>query len=194
MAAYEAAGETDEWYTPFYIFEALGCWFDLDVASPPIQTCVPATRFIVSGSLSEVWDGLVWMNPPFGHQSTKRAWLNKFFAHGNGIALTPDRTSAPWFREAWLRADAHLFMPKVKFYRPDGTRGDSPGTGSVLWAAGARAVAALTVATHRGLGVMGTAMRPTAVQNVIKQPADGTLAGDLQRLTEWRAMERVSAA
>lgn len=24
MAAYEAAGETDEWYTPRYIFDALG--------------------------------------------------------------------------------------------------------------------------------------------------------------------------
>jgi hypothetical protein len=34
MAAYEAAGESDEWYTPKYIFDALGLRFDLDVAAP----------------------------------------------------------------------------------------------------------------------------------------------------------------
>ena len=34
MAAYEAPGETDEWHTPRYIFDALGVRFDLDVASP----------------------------------------------------------------------------------------------------------------------------------------------------------------
>ena len=34
MAAYESHGETDEWYTPKYIFDALGVEFDLDVASP----------------------------------------------------------------------------------------------------------------------------------------------------------------
>jgi hypothetical protein len=34
VAAYEAAGESDEWYTPRYIFDALGERFDLCVAAP----------------------------------------------------------------------------------------------------------------------------------------------------------------
>jgi hypothetical protein len=84
------------------------------------------------------------MNPPFGHQSTKRAWLAKFFAHGSGIALVPDRTSAPWFQEYGPKADAILWVsPKIKFERPDGTRGEWPGTATALIAAGARAVNAL---------------------------------------------------
>lgn len=46
MAAYEAAGETDEWYTPRYIFDALGETFDLDVACPPEgPRHVPAARY-----------------------------------------------------------------------------------------------------------------------------------------------------
>ena len=94
------------------------------------------------------------MNPPFGHQSTKRAWLAKFFAHGNGIALTPDRTSAPWFREAWARADLVMFTPKIKFVRPDGSIGASPGTGTCLWAVGEQGVAALRRAARAGLGIL----------------------------------------
>jgi hypothetical protein len=44
------------------------------------------------------------MNPPFGPRNGIVPWLEKFFAHGNGIALVPDRTSAPW----WQR-----FAPKA---------------------------------------------------------------------------------
>lgn len=143
MAAYEAAGETNEWYTPRYIFDAIGETFDLDVACPHDgPRHVPALRWYSDDSLSREWSGFVWMNPPFGHQSTKRAWLAKFFSHGNGIALVPDRTSAPWFQEYGPRADAILWVsPKIKFERPDGSRGEWPGTGTALFAAGQRALA-----------------------------------------------------
>ena len=145
MSAYEKAGETDEWYTPRYIFDALDEGFDLDVASPPGgPRHVPAREFYSYGALERPWFGFVWMNPPFGHQSTKRRWLSRFFDHGCGIALIPDRTSAPWFQEFATKADAILFVsPKIKFERPDGTLGESPGTGTCLFAAGPRAVAAL---------------------------------------------------
>lgn len=153
MAAYEAPGETDEWYTPAYIFEALGEQFDLDVAAPmrgPLH--VPAVRWYWDSSLQRKWDGFVWMNPPFGHQNTKRAWLAKFFDHGNGVALLPDRTSAPWWQEAAPLASAVLFVsPKVKFIRPDGTIGAQPGTGTTLLSAGQRGADALMRAKKLGV-------------------------------------------
>lgn len=123
MAAYEKQGESDEWYTPRYIFDALGLSFDLDVACPPEgPRHVPAANYFYEGALERVWHGLVWMNPPFGHQSTKVLWLQKFFEHGNGIALLPDRTSAPWWQKFAPLADAVLFVtPKVKFEMPEGS-------------------------------------------------------------------------
>tara|TARA_Y100000296_G_C5083658_1_gene211246 strand:- start:223 stop:711 length:489 start_codon:yes stop_codon:yes gene_type:complete len=143
MAAYEAHGESDEWYTPKYIFDALGCGFDLDVAAPlGGPRYVPADSYMTQedDALLAEWCGFVWMNPPFGNQNTKRRWLNKFFQHGCGIALVPDRTSAPWFQEMATMADAMCFLNgKVKFERPDGSIGKSPGTGTVLVASGARA-------------------------------------------------------
>ena len=153
MAAYEAAGETDEWYTPRYIFDGIGERFDLDVAAPVEgPRYVPADAWYHERSLVLPWSGFVWMNPPFGHQRHKRMWLKKFFAHGNGIALVPDRTSAPWFQEYAPKADAICWVaPKIKFERPDGSVGVSPGTGTALFAAGERAVKALG---RSGLGFL----------------------------------------
>lgn len=145
MAAYEARGESDEWYTPKYIFDALGERFDLDVACPPEgPRHTPSDFYLHKNALEEAWYGFVWMNPPFGHQRDKIKWLTKFFEHGNGIALVPDRTSAPWWQEFASKADAVCFVaPKIKFERPDGTLGESPGTGTCLFGAGARAEASL---------------------------------------------------
>ena len=130
MAHWEASGQSDEWYTPKLVFDALQCVFDLDVAAPatgPLH--VPARAWLSERSLESRWHGFVWMNPPFGSRNSLAHWLNKFFAYGNGIALTPDRTSAAWFQAAWPKADAVLFTPKLRFLRPDGSEGKSPSNG-----------------------------------------------------------------
>lgn len=157
MSSWEqSVGATDEWYTPAYIFEALHEQFDLDVASPvggPRH--VPARSWHCQHSLEMPWYGFLWMNPPFGARNGLVPWLDKFFEHGNGIALTPDRTSAPWWQDAAKKADAVLFIGgKVKFERPDGSIGKSPGTGTTLFASGDRAVQSLHHASCWGLGVM----------------------------------------
>lgn len=159
MNYYAMPGRSDEWYTPKYIFDALGCRFDLDVAAPfgdPRKiTFVPADGYLYAESLSTDWWGFVWMNPPFGGRNGLVPWLDKFFAHGKGVCLVPDRTSAPWWQAAARRANAVLFIDgKVKFIRPDGTEGKSPGDGTCLMAAGRRGLEALDNARRAGLGWM----------------------------------------
>lgn len=155
-------GASDEWYTPKYIFDALRCGFDLDVAAPadgPLH--VPALTWFSEGALEKAWFGYVWMNPPFGGRGALKPWLDRFFSHGNGIALTPDRTSADWFQDTWERADLALFMPKVKFIRPDGSTGNQPSNGTCLWAAGDRGCEALRKAAP-ALGILAKPERRKA--------------------------------
>lgn len=155
MSHWESTGQSDEWYTPKHIFDALGCYFDLDVAAPtsgPLH--VPTDAWLFRNSLAEEWYGFVWMNPPFGGRNSLAPWLDKFFAHGDGIALTPDRTSAPWFRNAWARAELVLFTRKIRFIRPDGSEGRSPSNGTALWGVGKQACDALCRATREGLGIL----------------------------------------
>lgn len=156
MGYWDTPGRSDEWYTPPAVFGALGCQFDLDVAPAryaPGQH-VPCGEFLIGDGLSDEWSGFVWMNPPFGGRNGIAPWLDRFFAHGNGIALMPDRTSAPWFWSAWSRADLVLFTRKIRFLRPDGSEGVSPSNGTALMAAGARGCAALGRAAALGFGIL----------------------------------------
>ena len=154
MSAWENIGASDEWYTPKYVFDALGAQFDLDVAAPfegPLHT--PCGGWLYDRSLEHEWKGFIWMNPPFGGRNGIVPWTDKFFAHGNGVALTPDRTSAPWWQAAARRADAVLFVSgKIRFIKPDGTVGKHPGTGTTLFAVGQKGIDALTHAGAAGLG------------------------------------------
>ena len=147
MSAHElSVGQSDEWYTPPEVFRAIGLRFDMDVASPGagVVPWVPADKHITSGSLTKEWRGRIWMNPPFGARNGYLPWAEKFAQHGNGIALCPDRTSAPWWQWFAHRVDGVFFWaPKIKFIKPSGVRGDAPGTGTCLMAMGEDCCAAL---------------------------------------------------
>lgn len=153
MGSWESSGKTDEWYTPEYVFKALGCEFDLDVAHPDKETNVPCFQWISKDSLDLPWKGFIWMNPPFGGRNGIIPWLNKFYHHGNGIALTPDRTSTEWWQNAIKKCDACLFVNgKIKFIDQNGNIGKSPSNGTTLFAVGKRGVEALINANKSGLG------------------------------------------
>jgi hypothetical protein len=149
MALHEqCTGATDEWYTPPHVFDALDCFFDLDVAhpGPEVVSWIPTRRVITANSLTERWEG-------FGGRNALVPWLDKFFAHGDGIALTPDRTSAPWWQQFAPRAELILFVaPKLKFIGADGQPGTSPAQGTCLMGAGPRSIEPLRRAQANGLG------------------------------------------
>lgn len=157
MSHWESPGKSDEYYTPKYIFDAMEYRFDVDVASPVDRTycCVPALNFITSDSLNTSWKGFAWMNPPFGGRNGIDPWLQKMRNHGYGIALTPDRTSAPWWQRAVKQCSAILFIDgKVKFICPDGSVAASPSTGTNLMAFGSEAVTYLLKAEENKLGIV----------------------------------------
>lgn len=158
--SHEALGKSDEWYTPYYIFKALDCIFDLDVAPARFgKSYVPCISEIGGDGLEVRWTGFVWMNPPFGKRNGLEPWLNKFFDHDNGVALTPDRTSAPWWQNAAKRSSSILFLsPKVKFIKPDGSFGKSPSNGTTLFACGEKGDKALENA--RQLGFLAVNKKP----------------------------------
>lgn len=164
----QSVGKTNEWYTPAYVFAAKGVIYDEDVASPGqhVTPWIPAKRFITSHSLAQTWSGFIWMNSPFEGRNGLIPWLQKFFHHGNGVALIPDRTSAPWWQIYAPQADLVLFAtPKIKFIggleaerlglvEKAGEPGRSPAQGTCLLAAGEKGRQALLNAAAAGLGVL----------------------------------------
>jgi hypothetical protein len=161
-------GQSDDWFTPPEYFEALKLSFDLDPCSPGADHWVPARKVYTKADdgLRLPWEGLVFMNPPFGSRHGHVPWLCKFLDHGNGIAIVRAYTSSGWWHDYVAPSAELICFPrgKTKFIRgtemrseikdgtiihPAGSRGDSPGHGIALLGMGLVAIAALK---NSGLG------------------------------------------
>ena len=114
----EIVTNTDDYYTPAWIFEALNLKFDIDVASPVGGIhYIPAQRYftIYDNGLAQDWAGQkVWMNPPY---SKPQPWIDKWLENGNGIALLP-LVKSKWLNQIWNEADGIALLPSnLKFWR-----------------------------------------------------------------------------
>lgn len=133
---------SDDYYTPAWVFEALGEQFDLDVCAPPGGgPFVPTGRYYtqVEDGLASEWTGFVWMNPPY---SKPLPWVVKFLEHANGIALLPT-SNARWLRLLWDEASGWVTLPAMKFWTPSGLAKGTIPTQCWLVASGQRGLEAL---------------------------------------------------
>ena len=131
-------GRTDDWITPEFILEALG-EFDLDPCASLTQPWFAAKEnyTIEDDGFNKPWFGRVWLNPPYGPETTK--WLEKLADHGNGIALIFARTETRmFFSHVWSKAHSLLFIEgRLCFHYPDGKKAaHNSGGPSVLIAYG----------------------------------------------------------
>ncbi|WP_195664388.1 MULTISPECIES: DNA N-6-adenine-methyltransferase [Bacteroides] len=134
----KSVNTTDEWYTPKEIIDALGK-FDLDPCAPVKPLWQTATQMYNKNhdGLTKDWVGRVWLNPPYSRPLIER-FVKRLAEHGNGIALLFNRCDSKMFQDViFEKATAMKFLRnRIRFFRPDGTRGDSPGCGSILIAFG----------------------------------------------------------
>lgn len=161
MGSHEIYSTESEWYTPEYVFRALGCSFDWDIAAAPDPslTFVPAKNFCSRDSLTKVWskNDFIWCNPPWAGRGNKQPWIDLVHNQGNGLLLTPDRSSAPWWQNAALSAEAVLFVSrKIKFTPGPGNFSNwkQPGAGTTIFAWGEKGIKALFTAEENGLGIV----------------------------------------
>jgi hypothetical protein len=113
----------DEWLTPPELLRALG-EFDLDPCAPILRPWDTAKHHftIKDDGFSREWFGRVWLNPPYGQNTS--AWLEKLSVHGSGVALVFARTETKtWFNWVWSRAQAVLFLAgRLNFHHVSGQR------------------------------------------------------------------------
>lgn len=142
--SFQRTAGSDEWYTPREILDALGP-FDLDPCAPEKPLWKTAERMVDKDEdgLSVQWEGRVWCNPPYS-KPLLHEFCRRMAEHGDGVLLVFARTDNADFQEMARRADAVLLLRKrIRFVRPDGTRGRAAGCGSALFAFGKDNVRAL---------------------------------------------------
>ena len=122
----KTVGDSQTWITPKWIIDALGP-FDIDpcAADPRPWNCANENWTERLDGLAQLWDGRVWLNPPFDRYEVGK-WIRKLADHGNGTALLHARTEAEWFEPVWAKARAILFLAdRLYFHYPDGRRAEA---------------------------------------------------------------------
>ena len=153
---------TDDWITPKWLIDRLGP-FALDPCAciPQPWPCARRQFTIEDNGFMRPWDGLVWMNPPYGKATGE--WLARLAGHGHGIALVFARTETRmFFQHVWPKASALLFLKgRLTFNRPDGSAppcGYNSGGPSVLIAYGVPAAERLRA--NQDLGALVSLEKP----------------------------------
>lgn len=142
---------SDDWYTPRFLFDALGLTFSIDVACPPggpWHTPCHAYYTQEDDGLSSPWSGTVFMNPPYSGPSP---WVDKWIRHGDGIALMV-MTKSHWFESLWTHPGTRvIYFRGLKFERPGLASPQGSSWSYGMWAIGDTAISALE---RSGLGVV----------------------------------------
>ena len=145
--------DTDERYTPKWVFDGLGMTFDLDPCSPVAGgDCVPATAKYTADDdgLSQPWHGTVWVNPPF---SAATPFADRFLAHGDGVFLGPVANSR-WAQDMLAAADLVWLCADFAFTHPThaGRRSSMPLMFCAAGDCGTAGLRRLAMSsTHRGV-------------------------------------------
>jgi phage N-6-adenine-methyltransferase len=120
----------DDWGTPQKLFDELNEEFGFTV-----DVCANEHNFKVENyfdkeqdGLNQVWDGVVWCNPPYGR--TIKLWMQKAYETWRGggvtvVCLVPARTDTVWWHEYAAKGSEIRFIKgRLKFERP-GLKSDS---------------------------------------------------------------------
>ena len=155
--------DRNEWYTPAWLFDAIGLTFDLDVCAPEDRQLVstPAQRFLTAtdDGLTSPWAGLVWCNPPY---SDAGPWARRMIDHGSGLLLSHVPINGGWCLDVWRSCGAITMFGGMHFARPDGST-QRPAWWLQLASFGAEATSALEGIHDRLPPTMDDRWRPGPV-------------------------------
>lgn len=167
---FETRPGSDDWWTPRWLFLAMGIRFDLDPCAGA-ATDVPAREFcdrsLVAGGLDVEWSGRIWLNPPYSNidEWTERMLQTSLERRGTGITLTYVRSERPWCQDLLKMAHDVLFLgtnpddgrSRVHFIpgpsNPKRGQRSAPGGPSMMCAFGASEGLALRRMAAAGHGV-----------------------------------------
>lgn len=134
-------GATNVWLTPKHVIDVLGP-FDTDPCAASVRPfdCARINYTVEDDGYVRAWEGLIWLNPPYGPHAAK--WLDRLSQHQpGGIALIFARTDTKWLQRALVLSSGQLwYAGRLSFLRPNGDTGTSnSGAPSVFLAFGEEA-------------------------------------------------------
>ena len=113
--------ERQDWETPQFLFDGLNAEFrfELDVCATAENT--KCRRFLTrkDDALSQRWEGVCWMNPPYGREIER--WVRKAFESAQSgatvVCLVPARKDTGWWHRDVMRGEIRYLRGRLKFGR-----------------------------------------------------------------------------
>lgn len=125
-----------DWSTPDSLYNELDeeFHFTCDVAASDWNAKHSSYFDEVSDGLSREWNGVCWMNPPYGREISK--WVEK--AHNESqrgvvvVCLLPARTDTHWWHTWVMGHEIRFLRGRVHFSQRDGSSGPAPFPSAVV--------------------------------------------------------------
>ncbi len=112
--------KTDMWETPQELFDQLNEKWHFDIDLCAVSENAKCSKYYdpETDSLLQKWEGICWMNPPYGREIKK--WIKKAYeAAKNGeatvVCLVPSRTDTIWWHSYCLKAEIEFIKGRLKF-------------------------------------------------------------------------------
>ncbi len=105
-----------DWRTPIGFFRALDAefHFTLDACDGTGANLCP---ILEGDALDQAWDGVVWMNPPYGRQIGR--WVEKAYRESlrgaTVVCLLPSRTDTGWWHDFVVRGEVRFIRGRLRF-------------------------------------------------------------------------------
>ena len=119
MSSVHFSSATDMWATPQDFFDRLDAIynFDLDVCALPDNAKCEKYFTPEQDGLKQGWEGICWMNPPYGRAIA--AWMRKAFEAARGgatvVCLVPARTDTKWWHDYAMHGEITFVRGRLKF-------------------------------------------------------------------------------
>ena len=111
---------TDNWATPQEFFDKLDAVFNFqtDVCASTENAKCPKFYDKTENGLAQEWNGVCWMNPPYGKPIGE--WMRKAYesARRNGatvVCLVPARTDTKWWHDTAALGEVFFVPGRLKF-------------------------------------------------------------------------------
>lgn len=114
-----------DWTTPRILFDKLNQEFNFkwDLAASKENTLCKNFYTKENNGLEKDWNGICWLNPPYGDKSSKMVdWIKKSYAETQKnkdltvVMLIPARTNCKWFADYIMKAaEIRFIIGRPKF-------------------------------------------------------------------------------
>ena len=113
------SSKTDLWETPQDLFDSLNnLWkFNVDVCATNDNKKCEKFFSIEDDGLKQQWEGVCWMNPPYGRQIG--LWVKKAYESSLSgttvVCLLPARTDTSWWHDYCMKGQIEFIRGRLKF-------------------------------------------------------------------------------